>query len=225
MTMPDPRLWIARRAVDELQPGDVINLGIGIPTTIVEVVPPELHIHFHTENGLLGMGPLSPANSDPDIINAGKLPVGETVGAAYFDSVESFAMIRGGHVDVAMLGALEVDERGRVANWTAPGKPVLGVGGAMDLLEGAKRVYALMMHTARNGAHKLVAECGLALTSMRPADTIITNLGVFRVEDETLYLDELAPGVSVDEVAQRTSARFEVGDRLSVRSFGRSPAE
>src|SRR5690554_5721496 len=164
---------IAARAAKELKAGDIVNLGIGIPTLVLDEVPADAGVIFHTENGLLGMGAASELRAlDADIVNAAKEPIGERVGAAYFDSAASFAMIRGGHVDVAVLGALQVDEQGKIANWVVPGRPVLGVGGAMDLLAGARRVIVLMTHVDRAGRSKLVKQCTLPLTGVRPVDVV-----------------------------------------------------
>lgn len=198
---------IARRAARLLEPGWVVNLGIGIPTLVSKYIDAG-RIHLHTENGLLGVGaPPPPDRVDPNLIDAGKRPVSECVGSAFFDSAASFAMIRGGHVDAAVLGALEVDARGRIANWAVPGEPVLGVGGAMDLLGGVRSVIVVMTHMTRDGAPKLVPDCTLPLTSVRPASWIVTELATFRVEDG-LALVECAPGVSVDAVRARTAAPF-----------------
>lgn len=199
---------IARRAARLLERGWVVNLGVGIPTLVSRYIDPD-EIFLQTENGLLGVGPRPPPErADPDLIDASKLPVTQRAGAAFFDSAASFAMIRGGHVDAAVLGALEVDERGRIANWAVPGEPVLGVGGAMDLLSGVRVVIAVMTHTTREGAPKLVPECRLPLTSIRPADWIVTELATFRVDGRGLSLVELAPDVDVATVRARTAARF-----------------
>lgn len=207
--MNDKQL-IASRAAALLQPGWFVNLGIGIPTLVTHYVEPDT-ICFQTENGLLGVGsPPDEEQVDPNLVDAAKKPVTERLGAAFFDSAASFAMIRGGHIDAVVLGALEVDEQGRVANWTVPGKPVLGVGGAMDLMVGARNVIVVMTHNARDGSTKLVRECTLPLTTPRPVDWVVTELAMFRVEAEGLVLTELAPGVTVDELKGRTEARFSV---------------
>jgi 3-oxoacid CoA-transferase B subunit len=201
---------IAERAARLLEPGWVVNLGIGIPTLVSRYLDPD-RIHLHTENGLLGVGPPPvPAEVDAEVIDAGKRPVTRRPGAAYFDSAASFAMIRGGHVDAAVMGALQVDGQGLVANWAIPGEPVLGVGGAMDLLGGVRTVIVVMTHTTREGEAKLVSACTLPITSLRPADWIVTELATFRVQDGGLALAELAPGVSLAEVRGRTAARFRV---------------
>lgn len=215
---------IARRAALELHDGDVVNLGIGIPLLVADYVPADIEVHLHTENGLLGMGPPPDGDDvDPQIVNAAKQPVTQKPGAAYFDSAASFAMIRGRHIDVAMLGALEVDERGLVANWTVPGRAVLGVGGAMDLLMGAAKLVVLMTHCTRDGAPKLVRECRFPLTGTRPADVIITELAVFRRDDEGLVLTELQPGATLEQVRAATEARFRVAPELIVPAGTQRP--
>jgi 3-oxoacid CoA-transferase B subunit len=202
---------IASRAAALLQPGWVVNLGIGIPTLVPRFVDPD-SLCFQTENGLLGVGPPpKPDDVDPNLVDAGKRPVTERPGAAFFDSATSFAMIRGGHVDAVVLGALQVDERGRVANWMLPGEPVLGVGGAMDLMSGARTVIIVMVHTARDGASKLVRECTLPLTALRPVDWVVTELATFQVDADGLVLEECMPGVSIETVRARTAARFREG--------------
>jgi 3-oxoacid CoA-transferase B subunit len=199
---------IARRAAALLQPGWVVNLGVGIPTLVSRFIDPN-SIHLHTENGLLGVGPPpSPDSVDPNLVDAGKRPVTELPGASYFDSAASFAMIRGGHVDAAVLGALEVDEGGRIASWTVPGEPVLGVGGAMDLLCGVRLAIVVMTHTTRENAPKIVPTLTLPLTSLRPVDYVVTELSTFRLEAGGLVLLELAPGVDIETVRERTRARF-----------------
>lgn len=207
--MNDKQL-IASRAAALLQPGWFVNLGIGIPTLVTHYVEPDT-ICFQTENGLLGVGsPPEAEQVDPNLVDAAKQPVTERLGAAFFDSAASFAMIRGGHIDAVVLGALEVDEQGRVANWTIPGKPVLGVGGAMDLMVGARNVIVVMTHNARDGSTKLVRECALPLTTPRPVDWVVTELAMFRVEAKGLVLTELAPGATVDVLKERTDARFSI---------------
>ncbi|GMA50298.1 succinyl-CoA:3-ketoacid coenzyme A transferase subunit B [Alicyclobacillus contaminans] len=207
--MADIKHLIAARAARELQDGDIVNLGIGIPTLVVEHLPDNVDVFLHTENGLLGVGPApGPDEVDPDLVNAGKLPVTEVVGSSFFSSDHSFAMIRGGHIDVAILGALQVDSRGYVANWSVPGQAILGVGGAMDLLIGAKKVIVTMSHMTRDGEPKLVDTCTLPITALRRVDKIITELAVFRVTDEGLVLEELMPGVTLDEVRTKTTAKF-----------------
>jgi 3-oxoacid CoA-transferase B subunit len=200
---------IARRVAGCLEPGDVINLGIGLPTLVADYVPEGVRVFLHTENGMVGAGPTpEPEEVDPELINAGKLPVTEDIGAAYFSSSESFAMIRGGHVSVAVLGALQVDRLGRIANWAIPGKPILGVGGAMDLLVGAKKVIVATTHVTRRGDPKVVEECSFPLTGARPADLIVTEHATFFVDEEGLVLEEVAPDSTLEWVRSNTPAPF-----------------
>ena len=207
----DVRVRIAARAARELGPGDVVNLGIGIPNLIPGLLGPDAGVVLHTENGLLGVGPRpSVDEADPDLIDAAKQPVTALPGAAYFDSAESFAMIRGGHVDVAVLGALQVSARGDVANWAVPGRDVLGVGGAMDLVVGARRVIVTMTATSSRGEPKLVPECTLPLTAREAADTIVTELAVFRIRRRRLLLVDLLDGATLADAAAVTAAPFEV---------------
>lgn len=215
MNDQEKRVLIARRAALELQNGDVVNLGIGIPTMVADYLRAGVEIFLHTENGMLGVGPTpSQDEIDPNLVNAGKLPVSELPGASYFDSATSFSMIRGGHVDVAIMGALQVDEQGNVANWSVPGQDVLGVGGAMDLAAGARRVIVTATHTTKSGAAKIVKKCTLPVTAFGRADTIITELGVFVFRRGRLTLVELAPGVGLPDVRCRTEADFEVAEPL-----------
>ena len=203
------RMRIARRALAELNAGDVVNLGIGIPTLVADLIRPEQGIILHTENGMLGVGPAPEAGGALDYpVNAGKAPVTALPGSSYFDSADSFAMIRGGHVDVAIMGGLQVDEGGNLANWAIPGKPLLGVGGAMDLASGARRLIITMTHCNRDGSAKLVPRCTLPLTAVAAVDLLITELAVFAFESEGLRLVELMPDVSLDEVRARTQASF-----------------
>jgi 3-oxoacid CoA-transferase subunit B len=207
----DVRERIAARAAKELRPGEVVNLGIGIPSLIPGFLEPGSDVILHTENGLLGVGPRpAPGALDPDDIDAAKQPVTALPGAAYFDSASSFAMIRGGHVDVAVLGALEVSARGDIANWAVPGKSVLGVGGAMDLVVGARRVIVTMTARSSSGAPKVVDECLLPLTAPAAVDTIVTELAVFRVRDGRLMLVEVLEGATLDDVAAATGASYGV---------------
>jgi 3-oxoacid CoA-transferase B subunit len=207
----DVRARIAARAALELQPGDVVNLGIGIPNLIPSFLGAGTRIHLHSENGLLGVGPRpEPDELDPDLIDAAKQPVTALPGAAYFDSTDSFAMIRGGHVDVAVLGALQVSARGDIANWAVPGRDVLGVGGAMDLVVGARTVIVTMTSTSSAGEPKLVEECTYPLTASAAADVVVTELAVFRFPGGALTLTELLEGATLDDVARATPAAYEV---------------
>ena len=206
----ESRMNMARRAFAELRKGDVVNLGIGIPTLVADFIKPEHGIILHTENGMLGVGP-SPADGGGAMdypVNAGKIPVTALPGSSYFDSSDSFAMIRGGHVDVAIMGGLEVDEQGNLANWAVPGKPLLGVGGAMDLASGAKKLIITLMHADPDGTSKIVPSCTLPLTAMGAVDVVITDLAVF-IYDQGLVLTELMPGVTIGEVRMKTKAKFE----------------
>jgi 3-oxoacid CoA-transferase len=210
-----PRLSIARRALAELQAGDVVNLGVGIPTLVADLITPEMGIILHTENGMLGVGPSPEDGGALDYpVNAGKVPVTALPGSSYFDSADSFAMIRGGHVDVAIMGGLQVDEQANLANWAIPGKPLLGVGGAMDLAAGAKRLIITMTHTSRRGEAKIVPGCTLPLTATGAVSMIITELAVFVWRNGRLTLIELMPGATLAEVEAKTTAAFAVDDHL-----------
>lgn len=207
----DIKSRIAERAARELQPGEIVNLGIGIPNLIPGFLGAGSKVVLHTENGLLGVGPRPEKSElDPDLIDAAKQPVTALPGASYFDSASSFAMIRGGHVDVAVLGALQVSARGDIANWAVPGKDVLGVGGAMDLVVGAARVIVTMTATSSRGEPKVVAECAYPLTAPGAVDVIVTELSVFRLRDGELHLTELLGGATVGDVAAVTAAPFAV---------------
>lgn len=220
--MPWDRDQIAARAAEELPPHGVVNLGIGIPTLVANHIAPESGIVLHSENGLLGMGPFPYDDEvDAQIINAGKQTVTILPGGSTFDSALSFAMIRGGHVDVAILGAMQVSERGDLANWMVPGQKVAGIGGAMDLATGARKVIALLAHRDRDGRSKLVTTCTLPLTAMRCVDLVITELGVLAVDKQGsggFTLVETAPGVSVDEIVAATEGRLTVPEPLARRS-------
>jgi 3-oxoacid CoA-transferase subunit B len=203
----DPRETIARRAARELRDGFYVNLGIGIPTMVANYVAPGIEVILQSENGMLGVGPYPCAGEeDADLINAGKETVSELPGTAYFSSAESFAMIRGGHIDLSILGALEVDGEGNLANWMVPGKMVKGMGGAMDLVASARRVIVAMEHTTRGGRTKILRECTLPITGKKVVNTIITELGVIEVTREGLVLEELALGVTAKQVCDATEA-------------------
>lgn len=208
---------IARRVASHLEPGDVINLGIGLPTLVANHVPDDTKVFLQTENGMIGAGPSPTAEQlDPELINAGKIPITEDVGAAYLSSSESFAMIRGGHVSVAILGVLQVDRYGRLANWAIPGKAVLGVGGAMDLLVGAKKVIVATTHLTKKGEPKIVDECSFPLTGARPADLIVTEHATFSVSGEGLVLQEVSEHSSLEWVLEHTSAPFANSSSLTL---------
>jgi acetate CoA/acetoacetate CoA-transferase beta subunit len=210
----DEKEMIARRVAKELKDGNVVNLGIGLPTMVANFVPEDVDITFQSENGLLGLGPApDPDHEDWDLTNAGGKPVTMITGGCYFDSATSFGIIRGGHVDVTVLGSLQVDEEGNIANWIIPGKMIPGMGGAMDLLVGAKKVIVAMTHTQK-GKPKILKRCTLPFTAVKEVDMIVTELGVMNVTDKGLVLTEIAPGVTVEEIQSVTEATLIISENL-----------
>ena len=214
VSVMDPQALIARRVALELRPGNLVNLGIGIPTLVANYVPAGMSVFFQSENGLIGTGPIPEQGmAHPFLTDAGGRPISALPGASTFDSSMSFALIRGGHVDLTVLGGLQVDAEGHLANWMIPGKMVPGMGGAMDLVSGAKRVIVAMQHAAK-GKSKIVRKCGLPLTSARAVDLVVTDLAVLGFENGRITLLETAPGVSVAEVMAVTEAELSIPDRV-----------
>ena len=209
--MPDTRTKIIARAVKEIQDGMNVNLGIGMPTLVANMIPDDYHVLLQSENGLLGIGPYPNEHEvDPDLINAGKETITTVAGASFFDSAESFAMIRGGHIDLAILGGMEVSESGDLANWMITGKMIKGMGGAMDLVHGAKRVVVVMEHVNKHGESKVKKSCSLPLTGQKVVNCLITELAVFEFTSSGMVLVELQEGVTLEEVRAKTEAAFTV---------------
>ncbi|OCA82114.1 3-oxoacid CoA-transferase subunit B [Pseudobacillus wudalianchiensis] len=213
--MKDARLAIVKRAVQEIENGMNVNLGIGMPTLVANEIPADFNVLLQSENGLLGIGPYPTAGEeDPDLINAGKETITAVPGASFFDSAESFAMIRGGHIDLAILGGMEVSEQGDLANWMIPGKMVKGMGGAMDLVNGAKRVVVIMEHVNKHGESKIKKECILPLTGRRVVNRLITDMAVFDFTAEGMVLIETQGNITIEEVREKTEAYFTIAPEL-----------
>ncbi|MBP2628558.1 MAG: 3-oxoacid CoA-transferase, subunit [Firmicutes bacterium] len=206
---------IACRVAMEMRYGDIVNLGIGLPTLVSNYLPQDININLHSENGFVGLASVS-GIPDPDLVNAGGKPAGIFPGGSFFDSLMSFALVRGGHIDVTVLGGLQVDEQGNLANWMVPGKMVPGMGGAMDLVAGAKKVIVAMEHIAKDGSAKILDKCSLPLTGKGVVSMIVTELAVIRVTPNGLLLEEIAPNITLEEVLAKTEAKLKVSDTLTV---------
>lgn len=218
--MPLTREQIAQRISKEVQPGFVVNLGIGIPSLVANYVPESMGVMFQSENGLLGVGPFpTEAEVDPDLINAGKQTITAVKGASYFSSSDSFAMIRGGHVNLTILGAMQVDQEGNIANWMIPGKMVKGMGGAMDLVAGARRVIVAMQHADKDGNSKLLKKCNLPLTGLRCIHQVVTDFGVLDVTKDGFFLREFAPDLSPEKVVKATEGSIQIASDCKPMTF------
>lgn len=214
------REQIAQRIAQEIKDGFYVNLGIGIPTLVANYIPNDVHVLLHSENGLLGMGAFpTEADIDPDLINAGKQTVTAVTGAAYFNSADSFAMIRGGHIDLTVLGAFEVDQQGNIASWMIPGKLIKGMGGAMDLVAAGSDIIVAMSHANRAGQSKLLNECSLPLTGVNCITKVVTDLAAMEIKNNTFHLVERAPGVSVDEIKEKTAGKLVIPDNVPEMQF------